>query len=174
MVIETRGRQARGARRRRQSAAPREWVVTLSVIGAAALATFVALFLTSRPYDPMNSTLEAQQDVPPSSFSLPASPTPSVSPSATPRSPATPTPAEPGAETSPTDDTAIQADIERRIAGDASLSGLAVSTTVEGGRVSVFGSVKSPELKSRVERVVRSIKGVTAVDNQLVVIEPTP
>jgi cytoskeletal protein RodZ len=148
------------------------------VIAAAALATFLALFLTSRPFDPMTSTLDAQQEVPPSALSLQPSPKPSPSASATPpQSAATPaTPTEPAGETGApaTDDAAIQTEIERRIAADETLSGLAVSTLVEGGKVSIFGSVGSPELKSRVERVVRSIKGVTAVDNQLVVTQPTP
>ena len=38
----------------------------------------------------------------------------------------------------------------------------------------MVGSVKSAELKQRVERVLRSVKGVIEVDNQLVVVESTP
>jgi hypothetical protein len=181
IVIETpRGRHARGGRRSVRPSAPvsREGLVAVSVIAAAALATFVALFLTSRPYDPMSSTVAPQQEVPPSALSLQSSPKPEPSPSAAPAQ-ATATPATPSEPTgqisgSGTDDAAIQAEIERRIAGDATLSGLDVSTNVEGGRVTLFGSVRSPELKTRVEKAVRSIKGVITVDNQLVVTEPTP
>jgi hypothetical protein len=181
IVIETpRGRPSRGARRPARPSAPvsREGLVAVSVIAAAALATFIALFLTSRPYDPMSSTVAPQQEVPPSALSLQSSPKPFLSPSATPaQATATPaTPSEPTGQTSGsgTDDAAIQAEIERRIAGAATLSGLDVSTIVEGGKVTLVGSVRSPELKIRFEKAVRSIKGVISVDNQLVVTEPTP
>ena len=147
--------------------------MAVSIIAAAALATFVALFLTSRPYDPMNSTADAQQSVPPSSVAM--QPTPKQSP--TPNNSTTPaqTP-EPAGETAsaPPDDSAIQAEIEKTFRADPALSELDVSAIVEGGRVTVVGSVRSAELKQRVERVIRSIKGVVSVDNQLVVIEGTP
>ena len=99
-------------------------------------------------------------------------PTSSAQPSAKP----TPTPAastEPGGLTVP-DDAGIQAEIEKRISGDSTLSSLDVSTIVEGGKVTLVGSVKSQDLKARVDKMIRSIKGVTSVDNQLVVTEPTP
>jgi osmotically-inducible protein OsmY len=53
-------------------------------------------------------------------------------------------------------------------------SSLDVSTLVEGGKVTIVGAVKSPELKQRVEKAIQSVKGVTSVDNQLVVTEATP
>jgi hypothetical protein len=179
IVIKTpRGRHSRGGRRPTRQSAPvsREGLVAVSVIAAAALATFIALFLTSRPYDPMSSTVVPQQEVPASALALQSSPKPSPSPSAMPaQSTATPTtPSEAIGQTTGTDDAAIQTEIERRIAGDATLSGLDVSTSVEGGKVALFGSVRSPDLKTRVEKAVRSIKGVISVDNQLVVTEPTP
>src|SRR5712691_13385635 len=76
IVVETHsGRNQRHAGR--QSAPrPRESIVALTVIAAAALATFLALFLTSRPYDPMNSTVEPEQTIPAGSLSTP-SPKPS-------------------------------------------------------------------------------------------------
>ena len=72
------------------------------------------------------------------------------------------------------DDAAIQADIEKGLASEAALARLDVSTLVETGRVTIVGSVRSPELKQRVEKVVRAVKGVSGVDNQLVVLESTP
>ena len=57
---------------------------------------------------------------------------------------------------------------------DSTLSKLDVSTLVEGGKVKIVGSVGSIELKQRVEKVLRSVRGVTGVDNQLVVTEATP
>ena len=74
----------------------------------------------------------------------------------------------------PTDDASIQSRLDALLAGDPVLSKLDVSTLVENGKVTIVGSVRSPELKQRVERAVRGIKGVVNVDNQLVVNEATP
>jgi hypothetical protein len=177
VVITTSGEHVRrvspprGVRNR----GPREWVLALVIIGAAALATFLALFLTSRPYDPMNSTVLPQQSVPQGQLQLP--PTPSPSPSQTPT--ANPTASvltEPSAEATaaPPDDGTIQQQIEQALHSDAALADLDISTIVEAGRVTVVGSVRSADLKQRVARTIRAIKGVSSIDNQLVVIEATP
>lgn len=155
---------------------PREGLVAISVIAAAAFATFFALFLTSRPYDPMSSSFDAQQAIPLAPL---ATPSPKTSPSPTPSPSENATPAEspePGGEVaSPVpDDAGIQAQIEKAMSSDPALAQLDVSTIVEGGRVTIVGSVRSAELKQRVERTIRSVKGVQSFDNQLVVIEPTP
>src|SRR2546421_262603 len=170
-------------RRQRRSAPPRppsrsnELWVAVSVIIAAALATFLALFITSRPYDPATASLAPQQTVPSGPVFTP-SPKPSPSASATPQTkPSTePTPAAPGGETSsiPPDDASIQSHIDATLTADATLSKLDVSALVENGKVTIVGSVRSVELKQRVEKVIRTIKGVTNVDNQLVVNEATP
>lgn len=175
VVISTSSAQrGRGSRPPARRTGSREGIVALSVIAAAALATFLALFLTSRPYDPMNSTFEAQQTAPSGPLAI-QSPTPSPTPTSV-ATQATPSESpEPAGETATTvDDAAIQAQIETTSRSDPALANLDVSTIVEGGRVTIIGSVSSPELKQRVERTIRAIKGVVAVDNQLVVIEPTP
>ena len=177
VVITTSGEHARRVVRPRgvQKPGPREWVVALVVIGAAALATFLALFLTSRPYDPMNSTVQPQQSVPLGQLQLQATPTPS--PSQTPTaSPTASVPQEPSGEaaTPPPADATIQQEIEQALNSDSALADLDISTLVEAGRVTIVGSVRSPELKQRVARTIRGIKGVTSIDNQLVVIEATP
>jgi hypothetical protein len=179
IVIDTQSaRSQRGARQagRQPATGSRELIVALTVIGAAALATFLALFLTSRPYDPMNSTLAPGSTVPSGSLALQPSPKPSPTASPQPNLPGgiAPTP-EPTADSSAVpDDAAIEAQIEKTLAADPSLSKLDVSTLVEGGKVTVVGSVRSTDLKQRVERVLRSVKGVTSVDNQLVLTEATP
>jgi hypothetical protein len=152
--------------------------VALTVIGAAALATFIALFLTSRPYDPMNSTLAPVQTVPSGSLAIQPSPKPSPTISPSPQQNlaggAVPSP-EPSVETATVpDDAGIQSQIERTLASDPVLSKLDVSTLVEGGKVTIVGSVRSADLKQRVEKTLRSVKGVSSVDNQLVVTEATP
>jgi hypothetical protein len=181
IVIETPAtRNQRGAhpRGRQPSVWSREGIMALSLIGAAALATFVALFLTSRPYDPMNSTLAPVQTVPAGSLALQPSPKPSPTMSPSPKSnqaaAAAPSP-EPASDTAAVpDDAGIQSQIERTLAADPTLSKLDVSTLVEAGKVTIVGSVHSADLKQRVEKILRSVKGVTGVDNQLVVTEATP
>src|SRR5574341_499469 len=176
VVVSTSLPQSRRARPLRAPPRSREGVVALSVIAAAALATFLALFLTSRPYDPMSSTFNPQSTVPAGGVALQASPTASPSPTAAATQPTPSAPVEAAGETAsaPPDDAAIQAQIERRFRSDTALAELDVSTIVEAGRVTVVGSVRTTELKQRVERVIRGIEGVVAVDNQLVVIEATP
>lgn len=175
IVVETRGRTHH---RRPISPAGRRFTeawIAISIIIAAGLATFLALYITSRPFDPMNASVAPQQVVP-------AGPSISPSPKFSPNT--TPTPAnQPTVESSPAggqttpaqiDDATIQSNIERTLASDSGLSGLDVSTLVENGRVTIVGSVKSAELKKRVESVIKLIKGVTSVDNQLVVTAATP
>lgn len=151
----------------------------MSVVVAAALATFLALFVTSRPFDPMNSTVAPQQAVPVGPTAMQPSPrqSPTAAPSTQHQAVSDEQSPPPVRETSRSvipDDAAIQADIEKALASDATLAKLDVSTLVEAGRVTMVGSVRSPELKQRVEKVVRSVKGVSGVDNQLVVMESTP
>jgi osmotically-inducible protein OsmY len=66
-----------------------------------------------------------------------------------------------------TDDTAIQAEIDKRIADDPNLSKLDVTATVTNGRVILVGTVPTNELKSRIEKLARAVKGVKEVDNQI-------
>ena len=179
IVIETPGARSRSARPASRGPGPggREAIVALTVIAAAALATFLALFLTSRPYDPMNSTLEPEQTVPAGSLSTPSpkpSPTIVASPQANQAAGATPLP-EPTVEMATVpDDASIQAQIERTLSADPTLSKLDVSTLVEAGKVTIVGSVRSADLKQRVERALRSVKGIVSVDNQLVITEASP
>lgn len=74
----------------------------------------------------------------------------------------------------PVDDASVQSHIDAVLAADPALAKLDVSTLVENGKVTIVGSVRSAELKQRVERTIQSLKGVLAVDNQLVVNESTP
>lgn len=45
---------------------------------------------------------------------------------------------------------------------------------VDGSKVTLFGSVVRPTLKSDAERSVKKIEGVTSVDNQIEVLPPSP
>ncbi len=178
IVIKTPTRHnRRSSQSQSQRSAPRtrESLLAISVIAAAALATFIALFLTSQPYDPMNSTVLPQQSVPQGPAIVQASPKPSPSTSLEQKLAAEQSPT-PAGETAGAAgyDAGIQSQIERTLAADPMLSKLDVSTLVEGGKVTVVGSVRSADLKMRVEKAVGSVKGVVSVDNQLVVTEATP
>lgn len=136
------------------------------------LATFLALFITSRPFDPATASLQPQQAIPAGPLVSPsAKPSPSISP--TPQTKPSPSPSVTPAEV-PVDDASIQTRIDSTLAADPNLGKLDVSAVVENGKVTITGSVRSAELKQRVEKAIRPIKGVTSVSNQLVVIEGTP
>jgi len=179
IVIEASSRRASG--RGRFSASqpnPRssESLVAISVIAAATLATFFALFLTSRPYDPMDSTVPPQETVPQAPAVISPSPKPSssVSPQQKPTAGESPEPTSDTAIAASSDDATIQDQIQKTLAADPTLSKLDVSSMVEGGRVTLFGSVRSADLKTRVEKAVSAVKGVVGVDNQLVISDTTP
>lgn len=180
VVINTSGRNRQGrapsgGRPAMTRGRPREGLVAISVIAAAAFATFIALFLTSRPYDPMNSTFDAQSQVSQAPIATPSSPRPSPTPTpAQTQNAATPEAAGRVEETATPDEASIQAQIEKAMNTDPALAGLDVSTMVEGGKVTIVGSVRNADLKQRVERTVRTVKGVLAVDNQLVLLEASP
>jgi BON domain len=173
LVIETSSRSATPSRHP-PTRAKGEAVVAVTVIAAAALATFLALLVTSRPYDPMTSSTAPQQEIPQAPLPQPSakqSPTPTPQSSQSPPAVTEPTPDKSKAIP---DDASIQTQIEKNLASDSSLSELDVSTLVENGKVTLVGSVRSADQKIKVERVVRAVKGVLAVDNQLVVPEGTP
>lgn len=177
IVVKTPTRQGRRGSQsysRRPAPRTRESFLAISVIAAAALATFIALFLTSRPYDPMNSTVLPQGSVPQGQAMVQPSPKPSPSISPQQSAQQSPTPTSEATGAAGSGDAGIQSQIERRLAADPTLAKLDVSTLVEGGRVSLVGSVSSADLKGRVEKAISSVKGVVSVDNQLVVTEATP
>ena len=67
------------------------------------------------------------------------------------------------------DDTTIQANVSKRLLDDTELSDAAVTAAVVDGKATLTGMVKTPDLKTRAERVARSVRGVREVDNKIVV-----
>jgi hyperosmotically inducible protein len=49
-----------------------------------------------------------------------------------------------------------------------------IAYRVDGSKVTLFGQVREPKLKSDAERAVKSIEGVSAVDNQIEVLPASP
>lgn len=67
-------------------------------------------------------------------------------------------------------DTNIQTEIDKRLTDDPTFSALGITATVLNGKVTLLGTVKSEDLKTGVERMVRQVKGVKSVDNQITVL----
>ena len=67
-------------------------------------------------------------------------------------------------------DSTIQTAVDKKLADDPEFSPLGITATVLNGKVMLLGTVKTEELKTRIERVVKQIKGVKEVDNQISVI----
>jgi hypothetical protein len=68
-----------------------------------------------------------------------------------------------------TDDSAIQSEIDKKMSEDATLSTVGVTATVSGGKVTLIGTADTQAIKNQVEKLVKAIRGVKAVDNQIVV-----
>ncbi|MDQ2857001.1 MAG: BON domain-containing protein [Acidobacteriota bacterium] len=84
---------------------------------------------------------------------------------------ATPSPANSASTPLATpDDTEVQAAIDKKVGDDDSLSQLGITATVTDGTVILIGTAPSDEIKDKVEKLVRSVKGVRKIDNQIVVI----
>ena len=66
-------------------------------------------------------------------------------------------------------DSTIQTEIDKRLLEDSTFSTLGITATVLNGKVLLTGTVKSETLKADVEKMVRQVKGVKTVDNQITV-----
>jgi hypothetical protein len=72
-------------------------------------------------------------------------------------------------EQPPNLDSAIQTQIDKRLTDDPTFSSLGITATVIDGKVTLLGTVKTDSIKADVERMVKQIKGVKSVDNQITV-----
>ena len=67
-------------------------------------------------------------------------------------------------------DSTIQTAIDKKLSDDPELSTLGITASVLDGKVTLLGTVKTEALKSQVEKLVKQVKGVKSVDNQISVI----
>ena len=67
-------------------------------------------------------------------------------------------------------DSTIQTAVDKKLSDDPEISTLGITATVIDGKVTLLGTVKTELLKSHVERLVKQVKGVKSVDNQISVI----
>ncbi|HEV7377072.1 MAG TPA: BON domain-containing protein [Pyrinomonadaceae bacterium] len=163
-------------------------VVAALVIGSIALVTILFLFILNRqstdtainanarttatpvqqPVIVQQPAPVQQQQQPPIIIQQPATTT--SQPPVIINQPAPPaTSPDAASRPSGTDDSAIQSAIDKKMAEDAALSTAAVTATVSGGKVTLIGTADTRAIKDQAERLVKSIKGVKSVDNQIVV-----
>ncbi len=155
--------------------------VGVIVVVAIALITIVVLFLMNGSNANENANLAAQQAQQPPPTTIIQQPAQQQQPPVIIQQPA----AAPAANQPPviinqpasgntapsnsSNDGAVQTAIDKKINDDPNLSSLGITATVLDGKVTVTGSVKSEALKAQVDRMLRAIKGVKQVDNQIVV-----
>jgi len=155
-------------------------MIGVLVVVAIALITMLVLFWLSSQPATDNANLTAQQ--PPTVIQQPApvqqppviiqQPAPATQPA-----PIVVTPPAGGAtagSTMPTEsvniDSTIQTAVDKKLTDDPEISPLGITATVLNGKVMLIGTVKTEEMKTRIERMVKQIKGVKEVDNQISVI----
>jgi len=156
-------------------------MVGVLVVVAIALITMLVLFwLSSQPTTTDNANIAATQQ-PPTVVQQPA---PVQQPPVIIQQPAPATQPAPiivtppaGGSTAPTMpaesaniDSTVQAAVDKRLSDDPEISTLGITASVLNGKVMLLGTVKTEEMKTRIERMVKQIKGVKAVDNQISVI----
>ena len=153
-------------------------MVGVLVVVAIALITMLVLFwLSSQPSTTDNANVAAQQ--PPTT--VVQQPAPVQQPPVIIQQPAPATQPAPiivtqpsGGATAPAEttnmDSTIQAAIDKKIADDPEISTLGITASVLDGKVMLMGTVKTEEVKTRIERMVKQVKGVKSVDNQISVI----
>ena len=149
--------------------------VGVIVVLAVALVTILVLFLMSgQTTDTATDNLAAQQTAPPPTTIVqqpaqqPAviihqAPAPQQAPIIVTQ------PAASGATTSGSNDAAIQIEIDKKILEDPTFSPLGITVSVLDGKATLIGTVKSEDLKSQFEKMIRNVKGVKQVDNQIIV-----
>lgn len=154
-------------------------MVGVLVVVAIALITMLVLFWMNNQQttDPNANTLAQQQQPPTVIQQAPAQQQPPViiqqpAPAAQQAPIVIQQPATGGtAESAPVNnDSTIQLALDKEFTDDPTLSSLGITTTVMNAKVTLLGTVKTEAIKSQVEKVVRQIKGVKEVDNQITVV----
>ena len=148
-------------------------MLAVVVIGAIALATVIILFaMNQQQQDNLNANT-AQTAPPQTIVQQPAQqppvivqqPAPAGQPPVIINQPASGSTSTSNAS----NDSTIQAAIDKKLGNDPVLSTLGVTATVMDGKATLIGTVKTQAQKAQFERAVRNVKGVKSVDNQIIV-----
>jgi hypothetical protein len=153
-------------------------MVGVLVVVAIALITMLVLFWISSQPATDNANIAATQ---PPQTTVVQQPAPAQQPPVIIQQPAPATQPAPivvtppaGGTTAPAEsvnmDSTIQSAVDKKISDDPELSTLGITASVIDGKATLIGTVKTAALKTQVERLVKSVKGVKSVDNQISVI----
>lgn len=153
-------------------------MVGVLVVVAIALITMLVLFWMSSQPTTDNANLAAQQPTTVVQQPAPVQQPPVIvqqpAPVTTQPAPIIVTPPAGGTTSTSTDsmnmDSTIQAAVDKKLSDDPELSQLGITASVVNGKVMLIGTVKSEALKAQIEKIVKQVKGVKAVDNQISVI----
>lgn len=149
--------------------------VAAIVVGVIALAAIIIFFVMNRQQDTTNANVASQSPPQTTIVQQPAQQPPVIVQQPAPATQPAPViinnpPASGGSSASNVaDDSAIQAAIDNKLSNDPNFSSLGVVASVANGKVTLTGTVKTESLKAQVERAVRNVKGVKAIDNQITV-----
>jgi hyperosmotically inducible periplasmic protein len=154
-------------------------MVGVLVVVAIALITMLVLFWISSQPATDNANVAATQ--PPPQTTVVQQPAPAQQPPVIIQQPAPATQPAPivvtppaGGTTAPAEsvnmDSTIQSAVDKKISDDPDISTLGITASVIDGKATLIGTVKTAALKTQVERLVKSVKGVKSVDNQISVI----
>jgi len=151
-------------------------MVGVLVVVAIALITMLVLFWMSSQPATDNANLTAQQP----STTIVQQPAPVQQPPVIVQQPAPATQPAPIIVTPPAGGTAtsdsvsmdstIQTNVDKKLSDDPEISKLGITASVLNGKVTLLGVVKTETIKSDIERMVKQVKGVKQVDNQISVI----
>lgn len=153
-------------------------MVGVLVVVAIALITMLVLFwMNTQPTTDETAALPVQQQ--PTVIQQPApaqqppviiqQPAPATQPAPIIVTPPAGGSTAPSATDSVSMDSAIQTAIDKRLIDDPAFSSLGITASVINGKVMLIGTVKTEALKADLERMVKQVKGVKAVDNQIIV-----
>jgi hypothetical protein len=151
-------------------------MVGVLVVVAIALITMLVLFYMNSQQQPTDQTVAAQQQQPPppTVIQQPAQQPPVIIQQPAPATQPAPIvvnpPAGGVAESAPNIDSTVQAAIDKALTDDPTFTSLGITATVLDGKVTLLGTVKTEDLKNQAERMVRKIKGVKSIDNQILVV----
>lgn len=110
-----------------------------------------------------------QQPQPPVIIQQPAPAAPQTAPIVVPPSTSSTTINNNPPAAAPDTNMAIQEAINKKISADTALAGLPLDIMVAEGKVTLSGTVDTAAQKQQVEKMVRAIKGVKSIENQLLV-----
>lgn len=146
------------------------------VVGVVALAAILILFVMNQQQSAVNDNLAAQQQQQPQTIiQQPAQQPPIIVQQPAPATQQPPViiqqaPVSGGTTTtSGSNDSGIQAAVDKKLADDPTLSALGITVTVLDGKATLMGVVHNQAEKNLVEKAVRNVKGVKTIDNQITI-----